>query len=402
MPTLRLIALISFFGQLYFFVPVMTPYLLQRQLTIAEITGLQTMLLISQLVMEIPTGVIADRFGHAWSYRLALLVLVIGEAVFLFAREYPVFLVAQVITGTGFALASGSVDVLIYDSLPVGDRPVGDRTLAMQRARGIIGAATQTGSVVAYSVGGFITASLTMRPMTIAILMEIIALLIATALSLMLPTHASHVEKARLTSRSLLKKAWGTLRTERSLQRLVILSLVTNAFGAHLLVFYQQYFLDTDVPGVWFALALSLASILAVLAHLHAWRLSSLLGTQRSILLATALPGALYLAMAVNTHPALAVISFILLWGASNLAGPLFAGLMNAHIPDDARATTLSAINAGVTVYVGGIGIILGWMAGQSLPWMFALIGGVIVIGAFSLRLDERHPAEHQSGSPPG
>jgi MFS family permease len=397
MPTLRLIALISFFGQLYFFVPVMTPYLLQRQLTIAEIAGLQTMLLISLLVMEIPTGVIADRFGHAWSYRLALLVLVIGEAVFLFAREYPGFLLAQVITGTGFAFASGSVDVLIYDSLPAGDR-----TLAMQRARGIVGAATQTGSVVAYSVGGFITASLTMRPMTIAILMEIIALLIATALSLMLPAHASHVEKARLTSRSLLKKAWGTLRTERSLQRLVILSLITNAFGAHLLVFYQQYFLDTDVPGVWFGLALSLASILAVLAHLHAWRLSSLLGTRRSILLATALPGVLYLVMAVNTHPALAVLTFVLLWGASNLVGPLFAGLMNAHIPDDARATTLSAISAGVTVYIGGMGIILGWLAGQSLPWMFALIGGVIVIGAFSLRLDERHSAEHQSGSPPG
>ena len=37
--TIRLVCLISFFGQLYFFVPVMTPYLLQRNLTIAEIAG---------------------------------------------------------------------------------------------------------------------------------------------------------------------------------------------------------------------------------------------------------------------------------------------------------------------------------------------------------------------------
>lgn len=398
MPTLRLIALISFFGQLYFAVPVMTPYLLQRHLTIAEIAGLQTTLLLSLLVMEIPTGVIADRFGHAWSFRLALLTLVLGETVFLISREYPMFLLAQVITGAGFAFASGSVDVLIYASLPPGDR-----TLAMQRAKGIVGAATHSGSIVAYSIGGFITASLKLRPMTIALVMEIVALLIASALSLMLPpSRTSHRETARLTSRSLLKRAWVTLRTERRLRRLVLLSLVSNAFGAHLLVFYQQYFLDMAVPGVWFGLALSFASILAVLAQLHAWRLSTVLGARRAVLLATALPGALYLAMAINSHPALAVVSFVALWGATNLAGPLFSGLMNAHIPDDARSTTLSAISAGVTIYIGGSGIVLGWLAEWSLPRMFALIGVVIVIGAFWLRLDvhgDTGADRHQGGS---
>ncbi|HEV2065559.1 MAG TPA: hypothetical protein VGR08_01900, partial [Thermomicrobiales bacterium] len=89
MPTLRLVALISFFGQLYFFVPVMTPYLLERNLTIAEIAGLQTTLVVAMLVMEVPTGVIADRFGHVWSYRISLLVLASGEFLFLLAREYP-------------------------------------------------------------------------------------------------------------------------------------------------------------------------------------------------------------------------------------------------------------------------------------------------------------------------
>lgn len=129
LPALRLVALISFFGQLYFFVPVMTPYLLQRNLSIAEIAGPQTALVVALLVMEVPTGVIADRLGHVWSYRIALLVLASGEFLFLIAREYPAFLVIQVITGTGFAFASGSVDAIIYDSLPEGDR-----TSAMQRA----------------------------------------------------------------------------------------------------------------------------------------------------------------------------------------------------------------------------------------------------------------------------
>jgi hypothetical protein len=198
---------------------------------------------------------------------------------------------------------------------------------------------------------------------------------------------------AKPASLALVQRAVRAVRTNRELQRLVLLSLATNAFGAHLLVFYQQYFLDAGVPGLWFGLALSLGSVVAIVAQLHAWRLSSALGTGRSLLVATMLPGVLYLAMAVGTHPALAVGLFVVQWGATHLAGPLFSGLFNAHLPDEARATSLSLINAIVTVYIGTIGIVLGWLAGESLAGMFWLIGIVVVAGSLLLRIDERHAA---------
>ncbi|HYH12148.1 MAG TPA: MFS transporter, partial [Thermomicrobiales bacterium] len=178
LPTVRLVALIAFFGQLYFFVPVMTPYLLERHLTIAEIAGLQTMLLVSLLVMEIPTGILADRFGHVWSFRASLVVLASGEFLFLFARDYPAFLALQFVTGTGFALGSGSVDVILYESLPAGNR-----VSAMQRAKGLVGAAAQTGSVVAYSIGGIVASDLTIPRMTITIVMGAVAVTTAAILS---------------------------------------------------------------------------------------------------------------------------------------------------------------------------------------------------------------------------
>jgi MFS family permease len=341
-------------------------------------------LLLTQLLMELPTGVIADRLGHAWSYRLALGTLVIGEVVFLFSRDYPAFLIAQVITGTGYAFASGSVDALIYESLPTGDRTTG-----MQRARGMIGAATHSASVVAYSVGGVITANLTIPRMTITIAMGICALIIATLLSLLLREAPQTIHVSRPTSMGMIRRAWGVVRTNHDVQRLLMLSLVTNAFGAHLLVFYQQYFLNTGVPGLWFGIALSLGSIVAIATQLHAWRLSSALGTGRSMLIATMLPGVLYLAMALNTHPAIAIGLFVMQWGAIHLSGPLFSGLFNAHLPDAARATSLSLINAVVTVYIGTMGILLGWLAGESLAGMFALIGIIVLIGSVCLRIDE-------------
>lgn len=380
--TVRLLGLISFFGQLYFFVPFMTPYLLQRHLTVAEIAGLQTTLMLAMLVMELPTGLIADRLGHVWSFRIALIVLASGEFMFLFARDYWAFLAIQVITGTGFAFSSGSVDAILFDALPEGDR-----LTAMQRAKGLLGAATQMGSVVAYSIGGIIAADLTLSRMTITIAMGAIAVTTAAALSFGL-REAPHVAaRARPDSRKLLRSAWIAIRANPVLLRIILLSVVTNAFGAHLLVFYQQYFLETGVPGVWFGLALSLASVVVVIAQFFAWKLPVAIGTPRAMLISTVLPGVLYLAMAWNGLAWLAVVLFVLQWGVIHLSGPLFSGLYNIHLPDDSRATALSAINATVTIYISAGGLLLGWLAGISLPFTFGLMGVVVILGGLLVRL---------------
>ncbi|MGI8963503.1 MAG: MFS transporter [Thermomicrobiales bacterium] len=384
--TVRLVGLISFFGQLYFFVPVMTPYLLHRNLTIAEIAGLQTMLMVSMLAMELPTGVIADRLGHVWSYRIGLMVLAIGEFLFLYARDYSTFLFIQFITGTAFAFGSGSIDAIIYDSLPDGDR-----VSAMQRAKGFLGAAQQMGSVVAYSIGGVIAADLSLSRITITIVPGAMAMTSAAALSFRLKEAPQVATRSKPASLALLGTAVRTLRTNRDLLQIVTLSIVTCSFGAHLLVFYQQYFLETGVAGVWFGLGLSLASVVVVSGQLHAWRLPIALGTKRALMLATGVPGILYLAMAWNQTAWLAVTLFVMQWGAMLVSVPLFSGLYNAHLSNEARATSLSMINAVVTIYIGVGGVFLGWMAGRSLPLTFALLGAVILAGALAIRVDERH-----------
>ncbi len=380
--TVRLLALIAFFGQLYFFVPFMTPYLLQRHLSLAEIAGLQTALMLAMLVMEIPTGVLADRLGHVWSYRIALIVLASGEFLFLFARDYWAFLAIQVITGTGFAFSSGSVDALLFDALPEGDR-----LSMMQRAKGLLGGATQTGSVVAYSIGGIIAADLTLGRMTITIVLGALAVSTAAALSFGLREAPQVKDRPRANSRALLKDAWRTIRSSPPLRRIMVLAIVTNAFGAHLLVFYQEYFLITGVPGLWLGVGLSLASVVVVITQVVAWRLPVKLGTGRAMLVSTVLPGLLYLAMAANGLAWLAVVLFIIQWGMIHLSGPLFAGLYNIHLPDHARATALSLINALVTVYIGFGGVVLGELAEWSLAGTFAGLGVVIIVGGLLCRV---------------
>jgi MFS family permease len=320
-----------------------------------------------------------------WSYRTALIVLATGEFLFLFARDFPVFVAIQVITGTGFAFASGSVDAILYDSLPQRNRVLG-----MQRAKGLLGAATETGSIVAYSIGGWIAADFTLPRMITTVIMGALAVSVAASLSFLLREAPRPEPHGRPDSMRLLRVAWTEVRKNGELRKIILLSVVTNAFGAHLLVFYQQYFIETDVPGIWFGMGLSLASIIVVIGQFYAWKLPVLFGTRRALLIATGVPGVLYVAMAWNTTPWLAVTLFVVQWGAIHVSIPLFSGLFNAHLPDNIRATGLSLISAIVTLYIAVGGVLLGWLAEVSLPVMFILLGIIILIGAATIRVGDQ------------
>lgn len=385
--TIQRVALVSFLGQLFFSIPVITPYLLLRDLSLAQINGLQTILIVSQLALEVPTGVIADRFGRRASLIVAAAFQVAAESTFLFAREYPVFVLAQIFAGAGYALVSGSKDALVYDSLPPGDR-----TEAMQRASGLIGAATQSASVVAYLAGGLIAASLTLDRITITLVLTVVAMVAAFGATFTIPEPAVHTApEERRSSTALLRDGLRLLRHNAALRRIVLLSLLTNPFGAYLLLLYQAYFLDAGVPGVWFGLALTAGSALAIAAQRYAYLIPRTLGPGRGVLLATALPGALYLIMAVTTQPALAVILFCIQWGATFLVGPLFSGYLNAHIPSGYRATALSLVSLFVSLYLAAMGPLIGWIADRSLAASFTLMGILVLAGALTLRLEEHH-----------
>ncbi len=383
--TTERVAFAAFLGQLYFYLPAATPYLLARDLSLTQINSLQTVLILSQLLLEVPTGIVADRFGRRWSLILAAAFLAVAETGFLFARDYPTFVLVQIVTGLSFALASGSRDALVYESLPPDNR-----TERMHRANGLIGAATQTGNLLAFAAGGVLVASLTVGRISAAIVLTIlmlIAALVATA-TIREPKTSSGSAHPRAMIAMLLDGI-GLLRQNPGLRRIVLLALLTQSFGAYLLLLYQAYFLDLEVPGVWFGLALAIGSGLGIAGQRYAYLLPRKLGARRGVLLATIVPGPLYLLMAVTTHPALAVALFCLLWGAILVAPPLLSGYTNALIPDGYRATALSLISLLVSIYLVVMGPLLGAIADRSVAASFALMGALVLAGALTIRIDD-------------
>jgi len=389
--TTRTVSLVAFFAQLYFYIPALTPYLQARGLSLAQINLLQALLIGTGLLLDVPTGILADRIGRRWSYSAALACQVLGEATFLLARDYKAFLLAQVFAGAGYALASGSVDALVYESLPAANRP-----MAMQRAKGTIGAAVQLASVIVYLAGGVLIADLKLAHIVFAIQLTVLSMIVAFGGSFFIrePRRAADSEvdadRRRPDVRVLLREGFDLLRHNRRLRRVVVVYLLTNAFPVYLLVLYQPYLLHSGVGGVWLGVSLGLGSVLALIGQRYAYALEAAVGMRRAVLLATVTPGVLYLLMAAVGQPLLAVGLFCAQWGVILVKEPLFSAYLNAHIPDAQRATALSLVNTLLSLYITAMGPLIGAVAATSLPVAFALMGVVVLAGALALPIDDQ------------
>lgn len=82
-----------------------------------EIQTLQSVFLVTVLLMEIPTGFVADYFGRKISVALGPLLWVFGIIVYSLEPDIRFFIAGEIILAIGNALTSGADQAIIYDSL---------------------------------------------------------------------------------------------------------------------------------------------------------------------------------------------------------------------------------------------------------------------------------------------
>jgi MFS family permease len=378
------VAISYFFATLYFYIPVSTLYLQSKGLNYVQVNSLWGIIVGTMFLTEVPTGVVADRLGRKRSINVALALQVLGEVVFIFSRSYWPFALAAATGGLGFAFGSGSVEALVYDSLKVQGRQDD-----MSQAMGFIGAAQRMANLLAFAIGGLLVVNLTQERFVLAIAVTACAVAVGWLVSLSLwepPIEARAGDGD--SSLALLVDGVRTLRDNKLFRRLVVLALATVPFKDYLLNLYQPRFVEVGVPSVWLGLALALASAISIFGARYAYALERRLGSGRSLLLVTILPGALYLVLAAAFQPALAVLAFCVLYSSMSLKDPIFSGHLNKHIDSKNRATVLSMISMFSGIYVALMGLLIGRIGDGSLVAAFIFMGAVVLAGSFVFRVD--------------
>ncbi len=383
---ITILHLITFFSSLYFYHQIITLYFQERGLNYVQINSLWGIIFGSRAIAEVPTGLIADRVGRRFSIIVALALQLVGEIVFIFADSYLIFVAVSVIAGIGFAFLSGCFEAMMYDSLK-SEGKEGE----MQKVSGLNDSFAQLAIIIGSFTGGFIASDLRIESFILVIIITASFVAMALIVSFFLREPASEYKRSEQSSFALLKDGIGLFKSNRSLQRIVLLYLLATPFINYLLNFYQPYFLVANVPGVWFGIALSMASLLGVLTSRYAYLLERRFGVNKGVLMATSLPGIFYILMAIISHSWVSIALFVFAYSSMNMQKPIFLDYTNRHIESKSRATVLSLISMFSGVYVALMGLVIGGIADISLSGSFLFMGSIIIISTLLIRIEEIH-----------
>jgi MFS family permease len=107
----------SFFDEFILLYPFYAVLFADTGLTTAEISSLFVIWSITGVVLEIPSGVLADLVSRRLLLVVGPLLSAAGFALWVFAPSYPAFAAGFVLWGVKGALESGAVEALVYEEL---------------------------------------------------------------------------------------------------------------------------------------------------------------------------------------------------------------------------------------------------------------------------------------------
>ena len=113
---LRLIRWLEIFNSMFFIIPVWVSFEL-RFITLAQLAMIEGAIALTQLLLELPTGALADLLGRKKTIGMGFLISGIGYFLFTISTSFETFLFSSMFFGVGEALISGAKEALVFDTL---------------------------------------------------------------------------------------------------------------------------------------------------------------------------------------------------------------------------------------------------------------------------------------------
>ena len=107
-----------------FFIPVLALFYIASQVPIEQFAIIMSVFALSTLLLEIPSGVIADLLGKKKTLLIGRFCYIIEIFMIAFYDGFWIFLVAKVVSGIGVSLNSGTNSALLFDTLKKMRKPI--------------------------------------------------------------------------------------------------------------------------------------------------------------------------------------------------------------------------------------------------------------------------------------
>ena len=352
-----------------FYVPVSAFFLESRGLSLTDIFMLESVLVASILVAEIPAGVIGDRFDRRRLVCAGFVFNAIAEILFAAGTNFSIYALSFVMSGLSIAMLTGVQDAYIYDSL--GDDADAKAVGAWGHLSALMLTAGVTGSVVGSALGA-VDISL---PALLSAAMAVVAAVCVAFLPQQNPkTHDKHPETSWIS----LKIGVKLLFTSPLLLYVAVGSSASFALFNAVYTLNQPLFAAQDVPIATWGVIAGAGQLLAAGYNYAAGRIEKRVGRKTALLLAMGYGAAGFCLMAVP-HVLAVVSGFLLVVVGIHARGPITSAVTNKLIPAHRRATVLNVASSVGSLVGIVVNPLVGLGAEASTRLTVLAIGGVLL-----------------------
>jgi MFS family permease len=342
----------------------LTPFFLHNGLNLAQIFTLQSIFSVAALLWEIPSGLIADRYGRALSIKLSAPFAAVSMIAYGFSHHFWQFVICELILAIAYGLVSGIDKALLLDTLKADGREHEYIKLS-QRMNAFGFAATAAGVPIATLLVTFIGLGSTL----VADGLLVLAGMVFSFKLVEAPRYNGSQEAIRLS-------AWHSIwQLVSNVESRWLMVLGTALSTATYLAFWLSapYYTHLGIPLVWFSAILAGRSLWkAWLSH----RFTQERHVERNMAAYASLAGLVYLAMASGQ-----------LWLVWTVLGhdvvqalhsqPITAEL-NTRVQQEFRATVNSLVNLVQRLAFSTTGPLVGLLVDKSGMSMGFVTTGVV------------------------
>ena len=323
---------------MFFLTPVITLFYLHRGVTYPELFLLSMLFGVASFLLEIPTGLIADKIGRKWAIVVGVFFYIPHFVIYFFAHGFWQIAIGFLMWVVGFVFLSGAVEAYIYDLLKLAGR-----AHEMKKEFGKYLSAKRIPSFFLPFVGAWIAKDLLEWQFQLLILSTFFFVVIALILTFFLDDvgHSTRKENSHV----LLKDSWKLFVSNANFRHIFWNSVLVYIPFHIFWRIWQPYLTRFSVPVTVLGVIVATYSVAVFFLQRKIHLLEKKVGLERLIFLTVLFPFIGYSFLLVSSSIWIIIVSMYLIFVFSNSRQPLISDYLNSHIESYNRATALSMLS---------------------------------------------------------
>lgn len=329
----------------------------QRGMTIQMVVYTEIIYALTVVLLEIPTGIIADKWGRKKMIILDAFFCCCEFLILVFATEFWHFAAAVLLAGVGRSACSGAENALLYDSLLLSGNEH-----SFEKCLGRLNAWDYSAAILA-ALSGSLMAS--WYGFELNYWVSFIGMLVSLCISFMLvePEVRSKTDDP-IPIKEYVTASVRFFRSNQGVCLVILSGMVTGAALNFIDEFWQIYISRLGIPVIYFGLLSVGLFSLRLPANILAYKIKNRMSYRTLIsgVVFVFAAGLLYL-YAVKGYSSLVVIFLICI--VSGIIEPVAAGYLHHHIDSSMRATIDSFQSLGLRAVLIIVGLGFGFFSSR-------------------------------------